>query len=681
MPYPIETKDGIVIDNIPDDIKPTDDRLRALVEELRGSKTKTYSFAAKDRQYAQRKKYTPEEAVQPEQGPQAQITQEQAGAQEQASPSGLGRGAALVGGGALKGFGEAASMIGDPVQRLVNSILGKNDMLPSEALPIFLERIGDPDPQSHSEEILKSIGEGIGGTAAMTAAGGLPMLAGGAGATGTKTLGQAAIKEGVKQAAGGAAYGASKEVAEQAGAAPLVQEAIGMGASVFGSGVAGMRPKALPKAPLQEAENIGVRIATSDIRAPKTFAGKWLQGLGEKIPIFGTGSYRKAQAAERIAAVDDLVRSYGADEMRDFSTDIMKDVLETRSDKIAILGTKKSNIIKKLSAEGSGIVPMTKTIGKIDETVARLKGLNNKEVQGAIDILEDWRKSIQGQNLENIEDLRGIIGAAFKKPELASSRSIVDKSLSGIYDSVRSDMGEYIRRNGGQADFSEWKKANDALSATIDELKIPTLKAVLKKGTSTPEQVNKLLFSSNKSDVKALYRNLSPDGRSSARAAIIAKAYKDSGGEVISPNRFVKNVKDMGEQVGVFFTGDDLAQLEGLQKVMDYTRRAEQAAVSPATGVQNVIPVSAAALASYFGGGMEGFVGAMSAGAGIGGALRVYESKPVRTILAKLPQLAPGSAAEKNAMEQLLIAAQRAGKAITEEEQRTNQWAVSSRSK
>lgn len=600
-----------------------------------------------------------------------QLAQNQAEIEQRATESGIGigRGAELVGKGALKGLYESATLIGDPAQRFVNWIIGKDNMLPSEALPLFLETIGDPEPQTNAEKILKSVGEGVGGTAAMVAAGGLPSLAGGAGVTGAKTLGQAAAREGVKQLAGGAAYGATKGIAEQAGAPPIVQEALGMVAGAGTTGLAGMRPKSIPNAPLQAAEDIGVRIATSDIRAPKTFAGKWLQGLGEKIPIFGTGSYRKAQAVERVAAVDDLVRSYGANEMRDFSSDIMEDVLSTRSDKIAVLGTTKKNIIKKLSGPDSSAVPMTKTIGKIDETVAKLKGLKNKEVQGAIDILEDWKKSIQGQNLENIEDLRGIVGAAFKKPELASARGIVDKSLSGIYDSVRSDMGDYILTNGGKADYDKWKKANEALSAMMDELKIPTLKTALKKGTATPEQVNKLLFSSNKSDIEALYRNLSPEGRASARASIIAKAYKDAGGEIISPNRFVKNVKDMGDQVGVFFSGDDLAQLEGLQKVMDYTRRAEQAAVSPATGVQNVLPVSAAALASYFGGGMEGFVGAMSAGAGLGTALRIYESKPVRAILSKLPQLAPGSAAEKNAMEQLLIAVQRAGKAANQEDQ------------
>lgn len=605
-----------------------------------------------------------------------QLAQSQSEIEQRATESGIGigRGAELVGKGALKGLYESATLIGDPAQRFVNWIIGKDNMLPSEALPLFLETIGDPEPQTNAEKILKSVGEGVGGTAAMVAAGGLPSLAGGAGATGAKTLGQAAIKEGVKQAVGGAAYGASKEVAEQAGAAPLVQEAIGMGASVLGSGLSGMRPKALPKAPLQEAENIGVRIATSDIRAPKTFAGKWLQGIGEKIPIFGTGSYRKAQAAERIAAVDDLVRTYGATEMRDFSSDIMEDVLATRGEKLSSLTKAKSEVIGKLSAaEGAAVasraVPVTKTITKIDETIGKLSGLKTREVETAIDVLKDWRKAIQGQDLQNIEDLRKLIGAKFKTLELSTTRDVIDKSLSGIYDAVRSDMGEYILKAGGKADYDKWMIANKGLSSMMEELKIPTLKTVLKKGTSTPEQINKLLFSNNKSDVAALYRNLSPEGRASARAAIISKAYKDAGGEILSPNKFVKNVRDMGDQVGVFFTGDDLAQLEGLQKVMDYTRRAEQAAVSPATGVQNVLPVSAAALASYFGGGMEGFVGAMSAGAGLGTALRIYESKPVRAILSKLPQLAPGSAAEKNAMEQLLIAVQRAGKAANQEDQ------------
>jgi hypothetical protein len=71
-----------------------------------------------------------------------------------------------------------------------------------------------------------------------------------------------------------------------------------------------------------------------------------------------------------------------------------------------------------------------------------------------------------------------------------------------------------------------------------------------------------------------------------------------------------------------------------------------------------MLPVSAAALASIFGGGMKGFALTVGAGATIGGMARVYESKAVRDLLSKLPMLKQGSPEEAHLLKRILAAAQ-----------------------
>jgi hypothetical protein len=103
-------------------------------------------------------------------------------------------------------------------------------------------------------------------------------------------------------------------------------------------------------------------------------------------------------------------------------------------------------------------------------------------------------------------------------------------------------------------------------------------------------------------------------------------------------------VKRLGTSIDVFFTGDDLKQIEGLVKVLNITKRASEAAAMPTTGVQVAIPAGAAALSSFFGGGLTGFIGTLGVAGVGGGAARIYESAPVRNLLIKISQTAAGSA-------------------------------------
>ena len=126
----------------------------------------------------------------------------------------------------------------------------------------------------------------------------------------------------------------------------------------------------------------------------------------------------------------------------------------------------------------------------------------------------------------------------------------------------------------------------------------------------------------------------------------------------MSPDKFARNVKKMADQVGVFFSGDDLQRVNGLVRVLDYTKHAGAATASPVTGAQAVLPLGVAglstALGHMFGNGVVGFGLGLTAMGGVGMAAKFLESKPVRDILMKLPTVAKGSPEELALLKRLV---------------------------
>ncbi len=334
----------------------------------------------------------------------------------------------------------------------------------------------------------------------------------------------------------------------------------------------------------------------------------------------------------------------------------MKDLATKRGADLTKYTGAKTEVIERLGQAGT--VPMTNTVNAIDEQIAKLQGLKTQEVAPIIDRLTDWKTAIQGQNLVNVETLRKQIGESFKAPELASVRGIGEKALSSIYGPLKRDMESFITQVGERRDVTKWKVADKRLADLAGELDMSTLKSVLTRGDATPEVIGNMLFSKKPSEVRQLYASLTPAGRESARAAILARAAEKATSEVaegtvISADKFANEVKRLGTSVGVFFSGDDLKQIEGLTRVLNITKRASEAAAAPPTGVQAAIPVSAAALSSYFGGGLLGFLATLGTAGGIGVAARIYESAPIRNLLIKIPQTVVGSPEEAALLKRL----------------------------
>jgi hypothetical protein len=556
------------------------------------------------------------------------------------APAALGAGLGFMTGGppgVLPGMAltTLGPVVGDPLVDGINKLLGTEFSTPTEALNNLLTAAGMAEAQTGTERVLQSTAGGVGGAGGAIGLGrtmaqsARPVIA---------AIGDAMAAQPAAQLAGGAGGGASAQGAAEMDAGPIGQLIAGL---VGGAGGAAAVPR--PRVPLppivQEAADANIPLLTSDVRPPRTVAARTAQVIGERIPGLGTGPVRNAQQQARVDAVRDIVNDYGGADANALPDLIVADLAQRRSADIQRYTDSKNEVINRLASAGT--VPLQATMQQIGSQIATLRSRRTEVANEAADALEGIMNDLQGRNLFELEAYRkDVLGNVFRNDPAnqisPGARDIGAKALRAIYNPVREDMGDFIRQNGQRRDYQRWSVANERLSEEAGELQKQALARVLKTGGATPEAVNNLLFSSKPSDVAALYRNLSPQGRATARQAIIARAAAratGAGEEIVSPTRFANEVQKLSRSVGVFFTGDELARVQGLTRVLNATRRAAEAAALPPTGVQAFLPTAAISGMGALGGGLEGFVKGLFLSQGIGAAARVYESPAVRNLL------------------------------------------------
>lgn len=556
------------------------------------------------------------------------------------APAALGAGLGFMAGGPPGALGGAAittlgPIVADPLVEGINNLFGTNFSTPTEALNNLLTAAGVPEPQTAAERIVQSAAGAVGGAGGTIGLGrtmassAKPVIA---------AVGDALAAQVSAQLAGGASGGTAAQTAAEMGVGPVGQLIAGVAGGGIG-GAAVPRPRTPLPTIVQEARDANIPLMTSDVLPPGTFAGRTAQATGERIPIAGTGPVREAQQQARIDAVRDIVNDYSATNIDALPEQIVTDLAQRRSAAIQQYTGSKNEVINRLASAGE--VPMQATMQRIGSQIAALRNRRTAEGDEAADALEKIVNEIQGRNLFELEAYRkDVLSNVFRNDPAnqmsPGARDVGEKALRAIYDPVRQDMGDFIRQNGQRRDYDRWTVANRRLSEEANELQKQSLKRVLKTGDTTPEAVQSLLFSSKPSDVAALYRNLSPQGRAVARQAIIARAAAratGAGAEVVSPTRFANEIRKMGQSIGVFFSGDELTRLQGLTRVLNATRRAGEAGAFPTTGAQTFLPTAAVGGIGAFGGGFGGFLAAMMAAGSIGGTARLYESSAVRNLM------------------------------------------------
>jgi len=460
------------------------------------------------------------------------------------------------------------------------------------------------------------------------------------GAIGKSALTETAL-EGAEQALGGEDV-SGKDIAISGGIGGFFKGA----EDLIGAGYRALKGEASRSGAelIEQGTKSGIPITTSDVLPPQTFVGKAAQQTGEKIPFAGTGVMREGQQEMRQKAVQDVAEKYGQ-----FSYKSIIDSLKAKKDRVkSAAGAVLEKTGDKLDQVGE--ISLANTKEAIDLAQSELTKKGVIQSGGAIDdltkLVDAMRSSSQTFTTlkENRTAFREIVAGA-DKAERSQLTSRAKGLLGKVESAMTKDMDQLAKDNLTPQEFGKWTKANSTYASEAKKLTKTRLKNVLDKGDVTPESVETLLFSQKPSELKSLYSSLGMSGRENARAAIISKVVNNVSKRVggITPNSFATELKKFGPQVNAFFKGEERKALNGLQKALDATRRAQDAAISTPTGQQLIGAGTLAAAATDLG-------ATILTGGTAGGIARLYESAPVRNALLRLSSAPKGSAQFEKAL-------------------------------
>ncbi|EHB6207893.1 lytic transglycosylase domain-containing protein [Salmonella enterica] len=402
-----------------------------------------------------------------------------------------------------------------------------------------------------------------------------------------------------------------------------------------GAAYRGIRGTIAPEAQqaIQFANAADVPLHTTDVLQPNSRVGRMAQTTAENIPFAGTSTMRANQQEARSQLVDEFASRFG-----EYDPSIVIGSLKAKTS-----GIRKAagNRLEQAQSAMTGVnIQPTRAIQQIDDEIGKLQKLGQVADTDTISKLQAYRNELaKGDvNLEQLSRLRtqfrmDVRGERTQMPPPAEA------AVQRVYRAMTGDIDNSIGQNLGNDTLRRYKQANAVYADEASKLQNTRLKNVLMKGDLTPEVVNNMLFSKNKSEVQNLYRSVGQVGRAQMRNGIIGKAMEKSGG---SPDQFLRQVNLMSTQTGIAFKGRDAAYLKGLKNYLESTKRAGQAGVTTPTG-QQTIPF-------ILGIGTVTNPALVGVGGGYGLLARMYESEPARNAMLRLANTPRGSTAFEKAL-------------------------------
>lgn len=409
-----------------------------------------------------------------------------------------------------------------------------------------------------------------------------------------------------------------------------------------GAAYRGIRGTIAPEAQqaIQFANAADVPLHTTDVLQPNSRVGRMAQTTAENIPFAGTSSMRANQQEARSQLVDEFASRFG-----EYDPSIVVGSLKAKTSGIKRAAGNRLEQVQNAMA-GVNIQP-SKAIQQIDTEIASLQKLGKVADNDTISKLQAYRDELTrnaGANGPMAMDLQQLSGLRSQfRQDVKGERTVLpnrsDAAIQRIYNAMTGDIDSAIGQNLGNDTLRRYKQANAIYADEANKLQNTRLKNVIMKGDLTPEVVNNMLFSKNKSEIQNLYRSVGQVGRAQMRNGIIGKAMEKSGG---SPDQFLRQVNLMSNQTGIAFKGRDAAYLKGLKNYLESTKRAGQAGVTTPTG-QQTIPF-------ILGIGSATNPALVGVGGGYGLLARMYESEPARNAMLRLANTPRGSTAFEKAL-------------------------------
>ncbi|HDI4960029.1 TPA: lytic transglycosylase domain-containing protein [Salmonella enterica] len=409
-----------------------------------------------------------------------------------------------------------------------------------------------------------------------------------------------------------------------------------------GAAYRGVRGTIAPEAQqaIQFANAADIPLHTTDVLQPNSRVGRMAQTTAENIPFAGTSTMRANQQEARSQLVDEFASRFG-----EYDPSIVVGSLKAKTSSIKRAA---GNRLEQVQNAMTGVnIQPSKAIQQIDTEIASLQKLGKVADNDTISKLQAYRDELtrnagaSGPMAMDLQQLSGL-RSQFRQ-DVKGERTVLpnrsDAAIQRIYNAMTGDIDSAIGQNLGNDTLRRYKQANAIYADEANKLQNTRLKNVIMKGELTPEVVNNMLFSKNKSEVQNLYRSVGQVGRAQMRNGIIGKAMEKSGG---SPDQFLRQVNLMSNQTGIAFKGRDAAYLKGLKNYLESTKRAGQGGVTTPTG-QQTIPF-------ILGIGSATNPALVGAGGGYGLLARMYESEPARNAMLRLANTPRGSTAFEKAL-------------------------------
>lgn len=409
-----------------------------------------------------------------------------------------------------------------------------------------------------------------------------------------------------------------------------------------GAAYRGIRGTIAPEAQqaIQFANAADVPLHTTDVLQPNSRVGRMAQTTAENIPFAGTSTMRASQQEARSQLVDEFASRFG-----EYDPSIVVGSLKAKSSGIRRAAGNRLEQVQNAMAVVN--IQPSRAIQQIDNEIADLQKLGGAADNETISKLKVYRDELSrnagasgpmAMDLQQLSALR----SQFRQDVKGERQALINRSeaaVNRVYNAMTGDIDSAIGQNLGNDTLRRYKQANAIYADEANKLQNTRLKNVIMKGDLTPEVVNNMLFSKNKSEVQNLYRSVGQMGRAQMRNGIIGKAMEKSGG---SPDQFLRQVNLMSNQTGIAFKGRDAAYLKGLKNYLESTKRAGQAGVTTPTG-QQTIPF-------ILGIGSATNPALVGAGGGYGLLARMYESETARNAMLRLANTPRGSTAFEKAL-------------------------------
>lgn len=376
MPYSITTRDGITIQNIPDNVPPDAPELKQRVEQIRAQRAAGTTTSPGQIPGAPPGMYVPpalpEEPETTTAGVAGGVTRALA-----LPVAGTVGGAAVAGTpGALMGgtAGVLAPVVADPLVELSNRVFGTNLQMPSKALRDLLTRMGVPVPQSGVERGAQKLTEGVvAGTVVPAAAARTAMTL----AQGTRAAPVVnPVAESVRVAGMGPTGGATAGqragagmVAGGIGAAPVaegpIDVAVGMGAGAvsptIGKAIGGAVPAIWDATvtPLMRPSVAAARQLYSAVGGTVGRAEQALQAIREGVQVPTTPGFQRTLPETIVAGGGEATPSLAAltERIANSTFKEANDIARMMNERVGALQAQLNRINQQIDQQGSMLQP------------------------------------------------------------------------------------------------------------------------------------------------------------------------------------------------------------------------------------------------------------------------------------------------------------------------------------